>query len=133
MSVLSESLSKVSAWLFNNLWSNGGEQMKDESYQKKPQKKSNIAPAEPAQEEDQIILLILRSEFNFLKYPFFDLSKTGERDSIEIRKEMKGEEGKAELLWKVTRNIDSSFPSAFDKKVHRAVEQIINQLNEGWS
>ena len=104
--------------------------MKDESYQKKPQKKSNIAPAEPAQEEDQIILPILRSEFNLLKYPFFDLSKTGERDSIEIRKEMKGEEGEAELLWEVTRNIKYDLPSAFDKKVYRAVEQIINRLKK---
>jgi len=32
------------------------------------------------------------------------------------------------MLWKVSRNIEYGFPSAFDKKVHRAVEQIINQL-----
>lgn len=104
--------------------------MKNESHQKRPQKKNNIAPAEPAQEEDQIVLPILRSEFNLLKYPFFDLSKTSERDSIEIKKKVAGEEGKVELLWEVTRNIKYNLPSTFDKKVHRAVEQIINKLKK---
>ena len=70
----------------------------------------------------------LRSEFNFLKYPFFDLTKSSKRDKIEISEIIEKNGEKAKILWKVLKNVEYGFPSAFDKKVHRAIEQIINQL-----
>jgi hypothetical protein len=82
-----------------------------------------------SREETQYpVPLILRSEFNFLKYPFFDLTKASKRDKIEIREIIQTKDEKADILWKVLKNVEYGFPSAFDKKVHRAVEQIINQL-----
>ena len=80
------------------------------------------------QEIEQAVPNILRSEFNFLKYPFFDLTKSSKRDKIEVSEIIERDGGKAEILWKVLRTVEYGFPSAFDKKVHRAVEQIINQL-----
>lgn len=79
-------------------------------------------------EKQLIIPKILRTEFNFLKYPFFDLSKTSKREKIEIKEHIESSEGSAELVWKVTKNIEFGFPSAFDKKLHRAVEQIVDKM-----
>ncbi|MBD3342320.1 MAG: hypothetical protein GF353_24685, partial [Candidatus Lokiarchaeota archaeon] len=79
-------------------------------------------------ERQLIIPKILRTEFNFLKYPFFDLSKSSKREKIEIKEHIHSSEGRAELVWKVTMNVDFGFPTAFDKKLHRAVEQILDKM-----
>ena len=68
----------------------------------------------------------LRTEFNFLKYPFFDLSKDSERAKIKIEEWIDSKEGNLHILWLVTRNIESKFPGDFEKRLHRAIEQIIN-------
>jgi len=68
----------------------------------------------------------LRTEFNFLKYPFFDLSGDSKRAKIEINESVVTDEGAFRILWRVSRNVESRFPGDFEKRVHRAVEQIIN-------
>ena len=76
-----------------------------------------------------IIPKTLESEFNFLRFPFFDLSNNSKRDRLEIKEIIVSEEGeKMEIYWKVSRDIDTTFPGIFDKDVHRTIEQILNKL-----
>jgi len=70
----------------------------------------------------------LRSEFNFLKFPFFDLAKNSRREKIEIEEEVRTREGWGRVYWKVARSIDRHFPGDFEKRLHRAVEQILNAM-----
>lgn len=69
---------------------------------------------------------ILRTEFNFVKFPFFDLAKNSTREEIKIEETTAATEGTLKTLWQVTRNVKGQFPGDFEKKVHRAVEQVIN-------
>ena len=68
----------------------------------------------------------LRAEFNFLKFPFFDLARDSSREKIKIEELVETNEGKFQILWQVTRDIESHFPGDFEKRLHRAIEQIIN-------
>lgn len=79
-------------------------------------------------EQDLSITETLRSEFHLLKFPFFDLSpRASKKDRIEIREIEETEEGKIEILWKVSRNIDANFPASFARKIHKEiVEKILN-------
>lgn len=83
-------------------------------------------------ESEVSLLPVLRAEFNFLKYPFFDLShKTSKRNQIEVREIVTTEEGKLNTLWKVTRGLEQNFPSSFARKVHiEVVERTINELRK---
>ena len=66
----------------------------------------------------------LRTEFNFLKYPFFDLAKDSTRNEIKIEETVETKDGTSNLLWYVSRG--RYFPGDFEKRLHRAIEQIIN-------
>jgi len=68
----------------------------------------------------------LRTEFNFLKFPFFDLAKDSKRTKIKIEEWVDTREGKFHIFWKVTRDIESQFPGDFEKRLHRAIEQVVN-------
>ncbi len=68
----------------------------------------------------------LRTEYNFIKFPFFDLAKDSKREEIKIEETVKTKEGEMHVLWWVTRDIKSRFPGDFEKRLHRAIEQIIN-------
>lgn len=72
----------------------------------------------------------LRSEFNFIKFPFFDLCRDSRRDTVEVVDEMVlPDGGQQKTLWKVSRLVDSKFPGTFAKRVHReVVERIVSQL-----
>lgn len=70
----------------------------------------------------------LRTEFNFLKFPFFDLARDSKRAKIEIQEEITTKEGDFQMLWLVARSIESNFPGDFEKRLHRAIEQIINTM-----
>jgi len=72
----------------------------------------------------------LYSEVNFLKYPFFALSRKGLRKKVEIvyKEKENTHEGKQENFWHVTANAKAGYPGPFDKKVHRAIESIISEL-----
>ena len=68
----------------------------------------------------------IRSEFNFLKFPFFDLAKDPKREEIKIQETQGTPDGEFRILWHVTRDVKSHFPGEFEKRLHRAIEQIIN-------
>jgi hypothetical protein len=68
----------------------------------------------------------LRTEFNFLKFPFFDLAKDSQRTKIKIEEWVDTKEGKFHILWLVTRDIEGQFPGDFEKRLHRAIEQVVN-------
>jgi hypothetical protein len=69
-----------------------------------------------------------KSEFNFLKFPFFDLTpRVSKKDRIEIKEVEETKDEKIEILWQVSRNIDSDFPSSFARRVHKeVVEETLN-------
>ena len=75
---------------------------------------------------------ILRSEFNFLKYPFFDISsKSKKKDQIEIKIYEETDKGIIEILWKVSRHINSDIPSSFARRIHKKiVEEILNNIKK---
>jgi len=68
----------------------------------------------------------LRTEFNFLKFPFFDLARDSKRPEIRIDETVETKEGTFRILWHVTRDIKGQFPGDFEKRLHRAIEQIVN-------
>jgi hypothetical protein len=72
----------------------------------------------------------LRSEFHFLRFPFFDLSpRSSKKDRIEIKEIIKTEEGDINIWWKVIRGLDNKLPSSFARKIHKeVVEKAINDL-----
>ncbi len=73
---------------------------------------------------------VIRSEVNLLSYPFFALSRA------EIRKKTKTEyraiirrAGKEiEVLWQVSSNAEYGYPGPFDQRVHKAIEEILNEM-----
>jgi hypothetical protein len=68
----------------------------------------------------------VRSEVNFLRYPFFVLTT---RDIHKIdRIEYEEEHENSSIYWKVSRNIDHTIPGPFDKRVYRAIEEILDKL-----
>jgi hypothetical protein len=68
----------------------------------------------------------VRSEVNFLRYPFFVLTT---RDIHKIdRIEYEEEREDSLIYWKVSRNIDHTIPGPFDKRVYRAIEEILDKL-----
>jgi len=93
--------------------------------------KLQAAVISPQQNEDQMELELaipktLRTEFNFLKFPFFDLAKDSGRTKIKIEERVSTKEGSFHILWLVTRDVEGQFPGDFEKRLHRAIEQIIN-------
>jgi len=83
-------------------------------------------------EKNLDITQTLRSEFHFLKFPFFDLSpRSSKKDRIEIKEIEETKEGKIEILWKVERSIDSNFPSSFARRLHKEViEKTLNNMKK---
>jgi hypothetical protein len=83
-------------------------------YEEKPE--SAKSPASP----------YVRSEVNFLRYPFFVLTT---RDIHKIdRIEYEEEQADSSVYWKVSRNIDHTIPGPFDKRVYRGIEEILDKL-----
>ena len=74
----------------------------------------------------------LRSEFHFLKFPFFDLCpRLSKKDRIEIKEIGKTKDVEIEIVWRVVRSIDSDFPSSFARKIHRKViEKTMNNFKK---
>lgn len=71
----------------------------------------------------------LRSEFHFLKYPFFNLcTNDTKRFIIKIEEIEKTKEGEIETLWKVSRDVEADFPSSFARRIHKeVVEKILDR------
>lgn len=77
-------------------------------------------------------IICLDSEVNLLKYPFFALSRKDARHKIETEyQEVEiTPSGKIEKYWQVTANAKYGYPGFFDRKVFRAIESIISELQK---
>ncbi|RLF54160.1 MAG: hypothetical protein DRN13_03065 [Thermoplasmata archaeon] len=73
---------------------------------------------------------VLRSEVNFLVLPFFALQDKDvrKRTKTEYRATVKRGEQKLEISWTVLANTEYGYPGPFEKRVHKAIEQIISEL-----
>lgn len=75
----------------------------------------------------------LRVEANFLKFPFFDLTRESSkttRDILEVRDSVPAPNGeRIEILWQVERSVNSKFPGEFARRIHReVVERVLSNL-----
>lgn len=79
--------------------------------------------------QGELLPAVVRSEINFLQFPFFALTKRGLKKKIkqEYRFVKERDGKKSELLWKVTANAEYGYPTPFDHKVARAVDVIIDK------
>src|SRR5918999_1650101 len=73
---------------------------------------------------------IIRSEVNFLAYPFFALSRkdAAHRLKTEYHTTIERGDEKLNVSWIVSANPEYGYPSPFDRKVHKAIEQIVSNL-----
>ena len=72
----------------------------------------------------------IKSEVNFLVFPFFALSRKGLRNKTvtEYREVVKRGEEQLELIWNVSANPKYGYPGPFDRNVYKAIEQIISEI-----
>ena len=79
--------------------------------------------------QDGLIPVVVRSERNFLEFPFFALSWRGLKDKKEtiyiFVEERDGK--KVELKWHVTADAIHGYPTPFDYKVARAVDVVVDE------
>jgi hypothetical protein len=75
---------------------------------------------------------VIRSEVNFLTLPFFSLSRTDaqRRMKSEYHAVEKRGDKNLEVYWKVAAHQEYGYPGVFDRKVHKAIEQIISSLQK---
>lgn len=73
---------------------------------------------------------VVRSEVNFLVLPFFALwdKDVRKRTETEFRTVIKRGDKKLEISWTVLAHPKFGYPGPFDKKVHKAIEQIVSEL-----
>jgi hypothetical protein len=73
---------------------------------------------------------VIRSEVNFLAYPFFALSRkdAAHRLKTEYHTTIERGDERLNVHWKVSANPEYGYPSPFDRKVHKAIEQIVSNL-----
>lgn len=85
---------------------------------------NEAAAAEPAPR-------LVRSEVNFLVYPFFQVysDKRWHRNQlkIEYHRTLDRGEGREEVSWRVMAHPEYGFPGPFDWELHKAIEEIINE------
>lgn len=75
---------------------------------------------------------ILPSEVNLLVLPFFSLSKAdaSQKEGLKYVKKVNREGKTEEVIWKVSASEDYGYPGTYDKKVFKAVEELLN--NRGY-
>jgi hypothetical protein len=97
--------------------------------------RANSTPSKQAvllEEDEESTDLIsqgtIRSEVNFLAYPFFALSRkdTAHRSKTEYHTTIERGDERLNVYWKVSANPEYGYPSPFDRKVHKAIEQIVS-------
>ncbi|MFB6272250.1 MAG: replication initiator protein A [Salinibacter sp.] len=73
---------------------------------------------------------IIRAEVNLLTLPFFALSRRGLKDKTmsEFTAVVERGDEKVEIVWRVSSSAEYGYPGPFDQKVHKAIEEIINDL-----
>jgi len=81
------------------------------------------APASPSD------LRMVRSEVNFLTYPFFCLDNRWHTDRLKIEyyRTLDRGEGREEISWRVLAHQEYGLPGPFDWEFHKAIEEIINE------
>jgi hypothetical protein len=85
------------------------------------------------EEEESTDLLpqgTIRSEVNFLTLPFFALSRKDaqKRMTTEYHTTVNRGEERLDVAWIVSANPRYGYPRPFDRQVHKAIEQIISNL-----
>jgi hypothetical protein len=72
---------------------------------------------------------MVRSEVNFLTYPFFCLDNRWHTDrlKIEYHRTLDRGEGREEISWRVLAHQEYGLPGLFDWELHKAIEAIINE------
>ena len=72
---------------------------------------------------------ILPSEVNLLLLPFFSLSKedASKKEGLEYRKSVTRNGRTEEVVWKVSASEEYGYPGTYDKKVFKAVEELLNK------
>jgi hypothetical protein len=88
-----------------------------------------LTPVEEAERKEVLPPETVRSEVNLLNLPFFALSTKGLENmtKVEYRNTVQREDRRFEILWKVSSNPEYGYPGPFDKKVYKAIEQIISE------
>ena len=74
-------------------------------------------------------LTLIRSEVNFLVYPFFCLDNRWHKDrlKIEYHRCLDRGEGREDISWRVLAHQEYGLPGLFDWALHQAIEAIINE------
>ena len=92
------------------------------------EKKEEVALVETS--VSNLIPDVIRSEVNFLVLPFFALwdKDVKKRTETEVKMVVKRGSEKLEILWNVSANPKFGYPAFFDKRLHRAIEEIISEL-----
>ena len=80
--------------------------------------------------ENSLLPEVIRSEVNLLVLPFFALWDKGlkKKTKIEYKTTAKRHNRKLEISWTVLSNPEFGYPGPFDRKVHKAIEQIISEF-----
>ena len=87
------------------------------------------SPTSGAAPAAQSALRMVRSEVNFLVYPFFCLDNRWHTDrlTIEYYRTLDRGEGREEISWRVLAHQAYGLPGPFDWELHKAIEEIINE------
>lgn len=95
-----------------------------------PVLKEDITSEKPVLRPVSVLTPIAKSEVNFLKLPYFALSEkdmlTRTRTTLRVITERDGRKGNA--IWTVSSNPEYGYPGPFDKKVYKAIEQLITEI-----
>jgi len=86
---------------------------------------------EPTEKEEKVLPPeTFRSEVNFLVLPFFALWNKDVKKRIKTEYKVVTKRGneKLEIAWTVFSNPEFGYPGPFDRKVHKAIEQVISEL-----
>lgn len=75
-------------------------------------------------------LEIIKSEVNLLIFPFFALNnrEVRERKETEFRARIERGGQWVEIIWNVSANPKYGYPGPFDKRLYKAIEQIIGEM-----
>ena len=81
-------------------------------------------------EEKDTIPETIKLEVNLLTLPFFALYRGDceRRTKTEYKAAIRKDNEKIEISWVVSSNSEYGYPGPFDREVHKAIEQIINEL-----
>ena len=81
---------------------------------------------------NDLLPAVVRSEINFLRFPFFALSWRGLKNKIEtVYRFVEERDGqRAEFEWRVIANAAYGYPNPFDRRVSRAIDALIHEKLE---